>query len=114
MNTGLLSYPRVSQRTPWHETRTLCGGVVTEVGPRIGATAPVSKFGPESREHPVLRRRCRPASAPCRFRLWGLHASAAQEGRWRMELLCARCAGLDVHAKTVVACARIASGGAVT
>ncbi len=31
-----------------------------------------------------------------------------------MELLYARCAGLDVHAKTVVACARIASGGAVT
>ena len=31
-----------------------------------------------------------------------------------MELLYARCAGLDVHAKTVVACARIASDGAVT
>jgi transposase len=31
-----------------------------------------------------------------------------------MELLYARCAGLDVHAKTVVACARIVSGGAVT
>ena len=31
-----------------------------------------------------------------------------------MELLYARCAGLDVHARTVVACARIASGGTVT
>ena len=31
-----------------------------------------------------------------------------------MELLHARCAGLDVHARTVVACARIATGGTVT
>ena len=31
-----------------------------------------------------------------------------------MELLYARCAGLDVHATTVVACVRIAAGGAVT
>jgi hypothetical protein len=31
-----------------------------------------------------------------------------------MELLYARCAGLDVHARTVVACARIASAGTVT
>ncbi len=31
-----------------------------------------------------------------------------------MELLYARCAGLDVHAATVVACVRIAAGGTVT
>jgi transposase len=31
-----------------------------------------------------------------------------------MELLYARCAGLDVHAKTVVACVRLAEGGTVT
>src|SRR5947209_6102427 len=31
-----------------------------------------------------------------------------------MELLYARCAGLDVHSATVVACARIATGGRVT
>src|SRR5512134_1344493 len=31
-----------------------------------------------------------------------------------MQLLHARCAGLDVHAKTVVACVRIATGEAVT
>ena len=31
-----------------------------------------------------------------------------------MELLYAQCAGLDVHARTVVACARIASAGTVT
>ena len=31
-----------------------------------------------------------------------------------MELLYARCAGLDVHATNVVACARIATGGTVT
>ena len=31
-----------------------------------------------------------------------------------MELLYARCAGLDVHAATVVACARLAVGGTVT
>ena len=31
-----------------------------------------------------------------------------------MELLYARCAGLDVHATTVVACVRIAAGGTVT
>ena len=30
-----------------------------------------------------------------------------------MELLYARCAGLDVHATTVVACARVAAGGTV-
>src|SRR5437667_6512347 len=82
--------------------------------PRIGATEPVSKFDPESREHPVLRRQLRPASAPCRFRVWGLHSSAAHTGRWLMELLYPRCAGLDVHARTVVACARIASAGTVT
>ena len=31
-----------------------------------------------------------------------------------MELLYTRCGGLDVHARTVVACARIASAGTVT
>ena len=31
-----------------------------------------------------------------------------------MDLLHTRCAGLDVHATTVVACARIATGGTVT
>jgi transposase len=31
-----------------------------------------------------------------------------------MELLYARCAGLDVHSANVVACARIATGGTVT
>jgi hypothetical protein len=31
-----------------------------------------------------------------------------------MELVYARCAGLDVHAATVVACVRIAAGGTVT
>lgn len=31
-----------------------------------------------------------------------------------MDLLYTRCAGLDVHATTVVACARIATGGTVT
>ncbi len=31
-----------------------------------------------------------------------------------MEVLYPRCAGLDVHAKTVVACVRIASGATVT
>ena len=31
-----------------------------------------------------------------------------------MELLYARCAGLDVHSANVVACARIAMGGTVT
>ena len=31
-----------------------------------------------------------------------------------MELLYARCAGLDVHATNVVACARIATRGTVT
>ena len=86
----------------------------TEVGPRVGAAEPVSKFGPESREHPVLRPRFRPANAPCGFRVWGLHASAADKGRCLMELLYAQCAASDVHARTVVACARIASDGTVT
>jgi transposase len=31
-----------------------------------------------------------------------------------MDVMHARCAGLDVHQKTVVACARLASGGTVT
>jgi transposase len=49
-----------------------------------------------------------------RLRDRGLHAHAAAEGRPLMELLHARCAGLDVHAKTVVACVRLAEGGTVT
>jgi transposase len=36
-----------------------------------------------------------------------------REGRRLMDLLYSRCAGLDVHATNVVACVRIASGGAV-
>ena len=31
-----------------------------------------------------------------------------------MEVMYPRCAGLDVHAKTVVACVRVATGGTVT
>jgi hypothetical protein len=31
-----------------------------------------------------------------------------------MDVLYPRCAGLDVHAKTVVACVRITTGGTVT
>jgi transposase len=43
----------------------------------------------------------------------GLHADAAIGGD-QMEVLYGRCAGLDVHKDTVVACARIAEGGAET
>ena len=31
-----------------------------------------------------------------------------------MEMMYPRCAGLDVHARTVVACVRVAAGGTVT
>jgi hypothetical protein len=31
-----------------------------------------------------------------------------------MEVLYSRCAGLDVHAKTVVACVRVTAGGKAT
>src|SRR5262249_47593942 len=63
---------------------------------------------------PYCVRSRRLASAPFRFRIRGLHARAAPEWRWRMEVLYPRCAGLDVHAKTVVACVRIAVGARVT
>ena len=61
---------------------------IHETGYRVGAwrwprgrfslwcQEPVVQLDPESREHPVLRGRHLPVSAPCRFRTGGLHASA--------------------------------------
>ena len=67
---------------------------------------------PESREHPVLRHRRNRRARTLDF----AHADSAPAAiaeRRVMDILYPRCAGLDVHAGSVTACARIAAGGQV-
>src|SRR6185436_20494555 len=82
--------------------------------PSLGAVEPVSECDPESREHPVVLPRRRPVSAPCRFRISGTPRPRCTYGGTPMQLLYARCAGLDVHARQVVACARTVVNQTVT
>src|SRR6266853_1805527 len=82
--------------------------------PFIGADSPCLSLTRSPASTPYCDRSTVLASASFRFRIRGLHARAASEGRRLMEVLYPRCAGLDVHAATVVACVRVASGATVT
>src|SRR6266853_4637871 len=82
--------------------------------PFIGADSPCLSLTRSPASTPYCDRSTVLASASFRFRIRGFHARAAHEGRRLMEVLYPRCAGLDVHAASVVACVRIASGATVT
>ena len=93
-----------------------CEYVGKEVGSFTGAEEPEYKLDPEPREHPVLQRpglgsgeRAFQTSRNRGFTPTTRHVY--REGA--MEVLYPRCAGLDVHKDTVVACVRIAEGGKV-
>src|SRR5262245_35724643 len=90
---------------------TVAGDAGTEVGLSMVPRARVL-VGPGVPRAPRIAAPARPVSAFFRFRDRGLHASARR--RRLMEVLYLRCAGLDVHARTVTACVRIASGPDVT
>lgn len=55
----------------------------------------------------------RPVSTTCRFRIPGTPRQCDRVGA-AMQLLYARCAGLDVHARQVIACVRIVANESVT
>ena len=91
------------------ECGRLRGSRRTEVGHFLGAEEPVDQSDPESCEHPRL----------CHGRVTALEhacqssprADSSPGQRERvMEVLYPRCAGLDVHKDSVVACARLAEG----
>lgn len=70
-----------------------------------GADEPVFQFDPEPREHHVLLPP--PGRGERAFEISPLRAPRRPAQEAMMELVYPRCAGLDVHQKTVVACARI-------
>jgi transposase len=92
--------------------RVVCWGAVgIEVGSRLGAREPVSELDPEVLSTPdCATARHRAGSALVRVRQRDLPADGAAR-RPMMEVLHQRCAGLDVHKNTVVACVRIAARG---
>src|SRR3954471_19052959 len=92
---------------------TVAGDAGTEVGLSMVPRARVL-VGPGVPRAPQIAAPARPVSASFRFRGMGTPRQRPTAWRRLMEVLYPRCAGLDVHARSVTACVRIASGPDVT
>src|SRR5438128_8798106 len=91
-----------------------CGAPPAQRSRMAWCRQPVSELDPKPLAHPELwPRAAGPESTLGRVRQPGASRRRPEEREAAMDVLYPRCAGLDVHKETVVACARVVTGGGV-